>query len=85
MSKSQETYRLEQDFVWFQENQDQFQQQHPTGGHIVIKNKTVLGVWPTRNEALKEGINEFGYVSFLVRSIFDQKISAVNYTVNSAS
>lgn len=55
--------------------------QHRNGGFVVIKDEEILGVWQSRMDALKAGIDKFGNVPFLVKNITESDI-AVNFTRN---
>ena len=62
-------HKLEKELVVFKEKQAELKKSHPNGGYVVINDEEVLGVWETRNDALKEGLKAFGNVPFLVRNI----------------
>lgn len=42
---------------------------NPNGGFVVIKDEDILGVWESRMDALKSGIEKYGDVPFLVKDI----------------
>lgn len=50
-------------------------------GFVVIKGDDVLGVWETRGDALKEGIEAYGNVPFLVKDLYSEDV-AINFTRN---
>ncbi len=55
--------------------------QYPNGGFVVIKEEEILGVWQSRMDALKAGIDKYGNVPFLVKNINETDI-AINFTRN---
>ena len=61
--------KLEKELAVFKKQQADLKKSHPNGGFVVINNGEILGVWETRNDALKEGMKAFGNVPFLVRNI----------------
>ena len=54
---------------------------NPNGGFAVIKDDEVLGVWQSRADALKIGIEKYGNIAFLVKNINESDI-AINFTRN---
>lgn len=70
---------LETELNLYHKIKAQLQAENPDGGFVVIKDETVLGVWATRIDALKAGLDKFGDVSFLVKDI-DENIFAANLT-----
>jgi len=74
---------LEREVSYFNSVQDDLKRENPQGGHVVIKDHKVLGVFGTRNDALEEGLKAFGNVVFLVRSIEDEKDHHINFSFNS--
>jgi hypothetical protein len=70
---------LETELNLYHKIKAQLQAENPNGGFVVIKDETVLGVWQTRIDALKAGLDKFGDVSFLVKDI-DENIFAANLT-----
>jgi len=63
----------------FNEINGELQSQYPQGGFVVIKDNEVLGVWSSRTDALKAGIEKYGNVPFLVKNIFDSDV-VVNFS-----
>jgi hypothetical protein len=55
--------------------------QYPQGGFVVIKGDEVLGIWQSRLDALKAGIDKYGDVPFLVKNINESDI-VVNFSRN---
>lgn len=55
--------------------------QNPQGGFVVIKGEEILGVWQSRLDALKAGIDKYGDVPFLVKNINESDI-AINFSRN---
>lgn len=53
---------------------------NPNGGFVVIKDSEVLGIWNDRVDAIKEGIEKWGNVPFLVKSLRESDISNINFT-----
>ena len=72
---------LENELNTFNKVNAELQANHPNGGFVVIKGDEVLGVWETRNDALKAGVEKYGNVEFLVKNIFDIDVT-INYTRN---
>lgn len=72
---------LETEMKKYQEVKAALQVQHPDGGFVVIKDEEVYGVWQTRTDALKEGIEKYGNVQFLVKDIMESGIVA-NFSRN---
>ncbi|HEY9123258.1 MAG TPA: hypothetical protein PK252_02685 [Bacteroidales bacterium] len=52
-----------------------------SGGFVVIKGDEVLGVWQSRLDALKSGIDKYGDVPFLVKNINESDI-VINFSRN---
>ena len=48
---------------------------------MVIKDDDILGVWSSRIDALRTGIDKYGDVEFLVKNIFDNDV-VINFTRN---
>lgn len=65
----------------FERNQPQLQHDNPEGGFVVINGEEILGVWRARVDALREGIEKYGNVQFLVRDI-NESDEPVNFTRN---
>jgi hypothetical protein len=72
---------LEKELETFKIKKAELLLQNPNGGFVVIKDDKVLGVWQSRMDALKFGIEEFGNVPFLVKSITESDVS-INFTRN---
>lgn len=70
---------LEKELQKYHQVKAQLQHDNPDGGFVVIKDDYVLGVWQTRIDALKAGIDKFGDVIFLVKDI-KEGIIAANFT-----
>lgn len=73
---------LEKEVEYFNKIKPQLVSDNPNGGFAVIKEETLLGVWINREDALKEGVKEFGNVPFLVKDIFDNPFKQYNYSRN---
>ncbi len=73
---------LEQEILFFESIQDELKEKNPSGGYAVIDGKKLLGVWNNRDDALKNGVENFGIKSFLVKNIHDDKIHVINFTRN---
>lgn len=63
----------------FTEVQGTLKEQNPNGGFVVIKDEEVLGVWNDRIDALRQGIEKYGDVQFLVKNIQDDN-TAINFS-----
>jgi len=70
---------LETELKLFNSINGELQSQYPSGGFVVIKGDEVLGVWESRMDALRTGMEKYGNVVFLVKNIFDADI-AVNFS-----
>ena len=70
---------LELELKKFKEIQGSLKEEHPSGGFVVIKEDDVLGVWNDRVDALRQGIEKYGDVQFLVKNIMDDN-TAVNFS-----
>ena len=72
---------LEKELSLFNKVNAELQSQYPQGGFVVIKDEEILGVWSSRIDALRAGIDKYGDVEFLVKNIFDSDV-VVNFTRN---
>jgi len=61
----------------FREIQGTLKEEHPNGGFVVINGEEILGVWNDRVDALRQGIEKYGDVQFLVKNIMDDN-SVIN-------
>jgi hypothetical protein len=73
---------LENNYQWFLNQQEELIQKHPEGGFALVWNCELIGIWPTRNLAMTEGISQFGQVPFLIRSLQEEKTHQVNFSMN---
>ena len=71
---------LENELKHFHKVQNDLISNNPDGGFVVIKGQTILGVWLNRMDALKEGVESYGNVSFLVKNINDNATQFINYS-----
>jgi hypothetical protein len=62
---------LDREITVYNAQKAELQLKNPNGGFVVIRDKEVLGVWQTRADALRAGIQKYGNVSFLVKDIFE--------------
>ena len=65
---------LEKELSLFNKVNAELQSQYPQGGFVVIKDDEILGVWSSRIDALRTGIDKYGDVEFLVKNIFDNDV-----------
>lgn len=72
---------LEKELQTYNDQRASLVEKNPDGGFVVIKDDEILGVWQTRVDALKAGIEKYGNVSFLVKNILDSNIAA-NFSRN---
>lgn len=72
---------FEQELHKFNEVKASLVAENPQGGFVVIKGNEVLGVWASRIDALKEGIEHYGNIPFLVRDINEEQ-TVVNFSRN---
>lgn len=70
---------LEVELAKFKEIQANLKEEHPGGGFVVIKDTEVLGVWNDRVDALRQGIEKYGDVQFLVKNIMDDN-TVINFS-----
>lgn len=70
---------LEKELSTFKENQSRLKTEYPNGGFVVIKDEEILGVWNDRIDALRQGIEKYGDVQFLVKNIFDDN-AVINFS-----
>ncbi len=66
---------LEKEREFFRTNQAEWSKQHP-GKFVLIKEDSLIGVFDTPDNAVAEGMRQFGTGSFLVRSV-EQRDDAV--------
>jgi hypothetical protein len=62
---------LEEELKLFEEKKAQLKEEYPNGGYVIIKGSEILGVWNTRQDAIKTGVEKFGNTPFLVKNIDD--------------
>lgn len=74
-------FMLEKELEKYAQVKAELQSKYPDGGFVVIKDTEVLGIWQTRVDALRAGIEKYGNVSFLVKDIRDSNIVA-NFSRN---
>jgi hypothetical protein len=67
---------LEKELETYSKEKASLQLQYPDGGYVVINGDEVLGVWQTRGDALRAGIEKYGNVQFLVKDIMERNIAA---------
>lgn len=72
---------LEIELNTYYKNKNTFNEKSPSGGYVVIKGDDVLGIWETRLDALKAGIEKYGNVEFLVKDI-DESDTILNFSRN---
>lgn len=70
---------LDEELKTYQENIDKLRAENPHGGFVVIKDKEILGVWASREDALKEAGKAYGDDVFLIKDINDLG-SVLNFT-----
>ncbi len=63
---------LKEELAFFNEKKDELLRTHP-GQFALIKGRTLLGVFATREDAYAEGIQRFGQESFLVHRIVEKE------------
>jgi len=59
----------------FYQQQGNLQAEYPSGGFVVIYNDEILGVWQTRIDGLRAGIEKYGNVPFLLKNIADNNLT----------
>lgn len=72
---------LEEELQTYNNTKAGLQQQYGGDGYVVILGDEILGVWQTRMDALKAGLEKYGDVQFLVRDI-SAKIQLATYSRN---
>lgn len=70
---------LEKEIELYSKIKPRLQAENPNGGFVVILGDNVLGVWATRIDAIKAGLEKYGDVQFLVKDI-NEGIFAANYS-----
>lgn len=74
---------LEKELDYFKKNLIQLRVDNPQGGFVVIKEDAILGVWFSRQDAIRAGIEKLGISSvFLVKDINEPSDHAINYSRN---
>lgn len=68
------------DFQFFETQLLELMKEHK-GQFVLIKDKTIHGIYSTVEEALKKGYEQFGNTDFLIQEVTNEK--RVNY-INSA-
>ena len=63
---------LKEELAFFSEKKDELLRTHP-GQFVLIKGRTLIGVFPTREAAYAEGVQHFGGESFLVHHIVEKE------------
>lgn len=61
---------LKEELAFFNEKKDELLRTHP-GQFALIKGRTLLGIFPTREEAYAEGVQRFGGESFFVHRVVE--------------
>ena len=56
----------------YRRHQAELQAANPGGGFVVIMGNEILGIWQSRVDALKAGIDRYGNVEFLVKNIIER-------------
>jgi hypothetical protein len=72
---------FEKELQIFHKRKSDLVSKNQLGGFVVIKDEEVLGVWVSRIDALKAGIDKYGDVPFLVKNISDPD-ATINFTRN---
>ena len=73
---------LEKELSYFHTIQEQLKSDYSNGGFAVIKEDTLLGVWSSREDGIKEGLAAFGIVPFLVKNIMEIPGGLINFSRN---
>lgn len=63
---------LEKELAYFAQHKDKLLQQYK-GKFVLIKDKTLVGVYDTDAEAYRVGVEKFGNQPFLVKQVLDDK------------
>jgi hypothetical protein len=72
---------LEKNYSWFKNHKDELNLKYPRGGHVLIWECKLIGVWESRSKALTEGIKKLGNVPFLIRNLNEEDAHQVNFSV----
>ena len=72
---------FEKELIIYNQQKTALLASNPTGGFVVIKGDEVLGVWQTRIDALKAGIEKYGNVVFLIKNITEND-TTINFSRN---
>jgi len=62
---------LEKELNIFEEKKAQLRVEYPQGGFVIICGEEILGVWSSRQDAIRAGVEKYGNISFLVKNISD--------------
>ena len=73
---------LEKEISYFLKIQNELRAKYLNGGFAVIFDENLLGVWSSRDDAIKEGIKKYGNVSILVKNINDNLHPMINFSRN---
>jgi hypothetical protein len=73
---------LNKELSFFHTIQGQLKNEYPNGGFAVIKDDTLLGVWSSREDGIKEGLAAFGIIPFLVKDILENPNRFINFSRN---
>ena len=72
---------FDQELRIFSQEQENLQAEYPSGGFVVIYNDEILGVWQSRVDGLRAGIEKYGNVPFLLRNI-DESDRVITFSRN---
>jgi len=74
---------LDQELKIYHQQKAALQSENPGGGFVVINGTEISGVWQSRTDAIKAGIEKYGNVSFLVKDI-NESPTRFNFSRNIA-
>lgn len=63
---------LKEELAYFDEKKEEFLRTHP-GQFALIKDRTLVGVFPTSEHAYTEGVSRFGREAFLIKRIVEHE------------
>lgn len=63
---------LKEELAFFEEKKQELLKTHP-GQFALIKDRNLVGVFPTRKEAYVEGVKRFGRQAFLIKQIVEHE------------
>jgi hypothetical protein len=74
---------LEQELDYYKKHLNELRANNPQGGFVVIKEESLLGIWFSRQDAIRAGVEKLGTDTiFLVKDINEPMDHKINYSRN---